>query len=359
MNDIKSQRGTNPDAGGPAVESERGGGGNGAYDISQFVLKETLGTGTFGRVRLASRPNEIDGTTEHRALKILKKSKLIELKQIDHAKAEVEILSKARSHPFVVNLVGRFQNETILVLVLEYVQGGELYSRMRTEEPLSNSDATFYASEIVCAFGHLHGMDCVYRDLKPENVLLTTEGHIKITDFGFAKLLEKDGLAWTLCGTPEYLAPEIIQCQGHGKSVDWWTLGILIYEMLCGDTPYRDEHPFGIYQKILTGSVYFPPDMENKAKNIIKKLLKHDRTKRLGCDRNGASSVKRHGWFAKVDWDAVLSRAVEAPFRPEVKGVDDTSHFDDYPDSDEEDDDEEGVATSALSDEQQRMFDFF
>eukprot|EP00586_Coscinodiscus_wailesii_P020225 CAMPEP_0172499760 /NCGR_PEP_ID=MMETSP1066-20121228/130577_1 /TAXON_ID=671091 /ORGANISM="Coscinodiscus wailesii, Strain CCMP2513" /LENGTH=363 /DNA_ID=CAMNT_0013273673 /DNA_START=209 /DNA_END=1300 /DNA_ORIENTATION=- len=335
------------------------------FDLSKFTLKETLGTGTFGRVRLASYDNK-----KNYALKILKKRNIIELKQTDHIKSEISILSKI-DHPFIVNKIGHFQDERHLYMVIEYVQGGELYTHLRNCECFPDDQAKFYAMEIVCAFEYLHKTLIIYRDLKPENILITTDGHLKITDFGFAKLLESSGaLTWTLCGTPEYLAPEVIQCQGHGKSVDWWTLGILVYEMLAGYPPFYDHNPFGIYQKILTGDMDYPREFHKPSKSFVKKLLTRDRTKRMGCTKKGVTTVKAHKWFLSYDaanngtrvggidslWEKCLACQLDAPWKPHVENVEDTCHFDDYPDSssDEEGDEEEEEETTREGGDRQR-----
>ena len=289
-------------------------------------MSTTLGTGTFGRVRLVKHLK----TSKHHALKILKKSEILRLKQVDHIKSEVVIL-KMVSHPFIVNLLGHFQDERKLYMVLEYVHGGELFSHLRREGRFSDQTGRYYASQIVLAFAYLHGMQIVYRDLKPENLLIQTTGALKITDFGFAKQVQEK--TWTLCGTPEYLAPEIIQSKGHGKPVDWWALGVLIFEMLAGYPPFYDENPFGIYQKILAGKIEFPRQFDAKAKEVTKKLLTADRTKRLGCLRNGADDVKASKWFAKVDWNAVYNCTLPAPFIPEISSDGDTHHFEPYADS--------------------------
>nr|XP_053641429.1 cAMP-dependent protein kinase catalytic subunit 3-like [Cherax quadricarinatus] len=172
------------------------------------------------------------------------------------------------------------RDDRFLYMLFEYVCGGELFAYLRNAGKFPMTTASFYASEIVSALEYLHSLSVVYRDLKPENLLLDKDGHLKITDFGFAKKLTDR--TWTLCGTPEYLAPEIIQSKGHNKAVDWWALGILIYEMLAGYPPFFDDNPFGIYEKILGGRVEWPRHLDTSAKDLVKKLLTQDRTKRLG-----------------------------------------------------------------------------
>lgn len=335
-------------------EGEGSEGGVGAaklgIKLTNLDLLATLGTGTFGRVRLAKHK----GDSNYYALKMLKKSEIIRLKQVDHIKNEVEILSKI-SHPFIVNLLSFFQDKTKLYLLIEYVSGGELFSYLRGEGRLPDSTAKFYAAEIVLAFAHLHLTNIAYRDLKPENLLITSTGHLKITDFGFAKVVEDR--TWTLCGTPEYLAPEIIQSKGHGKSVDWWALGVLIYEMLAGYPPFYDENPFGIYQKILHGKIDYPAHFDSKVKDLIKKLLQSDRTKRIGCLKNGADDIKKHKWFStlngnRLSWTKMYNCEVPAPWIPPSSGEGDTQNFDPYPDS-------EDTAPVILDEKDRKEFDAF
>mmetsp|Transcript_74632 Transcript_74632/g.199076 ORF Transcript_74632/g.199076 Transcript_74632/m.199076 type:complete len:367 (-) Transcript_74632:136-1236(-) len=301
------------------------------FTIDSFQFLSTVGTGTFGRVRVVKVKDSkgVDPNFPF-ALKILKKSEIIRLKQVDHMKAERQILRMV-SHPFLVNMLTVFQDEKRIFLLLEYVNGGELFSYLRKEGKIPNDHARFYSAEIVLAFQYLHGLEIVYRDLKPENLLIDHAGHTKITDFGFAKVVEDK--TWTLCGTPEYLAPEIIQSKGHGKAVDWWALGILLYEMLAGYPPFYDENPFGIYQKVLLGRVEYPKHMDVKVKDLVKKLLTQDQAKRLGRTKKEAEDVKGHKWFKGVDWDVCLHRGLPPAFVPEVKGMDDTSMFDRYPES--------------------------
>jgi len=317
------------------------------WAFEDFDLRATVGTGTFGRVRVVKVKGSSDRTPL--ALKIMKKSEVIRLKQVEHVKDERAILTMIE-HPFTVNLLLTFQDEKRLFMVMEYVNGGELFSHLRKEGRLPNNHANFYAGEVILAFQYLHGMHVVYRDLKPENLLIDCEGHIKITDFGFAKVVV--GRTWTLCGTPEYLAPEIIQSKGHGKAVDWWAVGILMFEMLAGYPPFYDENPFGIYQKVLAGRIEFPRHFDAKAKDLIKRLLTHDRAKRFGCLKNGAEDIKKHKWYKTMEWEALLSRQLPPPFVPAVRSPDDTSMFDQYPESTE-------ASAPAISEADQALFDSF
>ena len=189
--------------------------------------------------------------------------------------------------------------------------------------------------------------------MKTENLLISKLGHIKITDFGFAKLIKHGDKAWTLCGTPEYLAPEIIQSKGHGLEVDWWAFGILLYEFLTGYPPFSDEHPFGIYQKILTGKIEWPRFFTPTTTSLVTELLKPNITERIGCLKNGAEDVKKHAFFEGCDWDAIFNLRVEdIPTLPELNGDDDASLFEYYPDSVE-------VADVPLSAEDNQKFDAF
>ena len=175
----------------------------------------------------------------------------------------------------------------------------------------------------------MHSKDIIYRDLKPENILLDKNGNIKITDFGFAKVVPE--VTWTVCGTPDYLAPEIIQSKGYGKAVDWYTLGVLVYEMLAGYPPFQDEDHFKLYEKILAGKVNFPSHFDPAAKDLLKRLLTPDITKRYGNLKNGAQDIKHHKWFAGVDWRKLARCQIPAPYVPITKGDGDASNFERYP----------------------------
>eukprot|EP01119_Soliformovum_irregulare_P023851 TRINITY_DN841_c1_g1_i3.p1 TRINITY_DN841_c1_g1~~TRINITY_DN841_c1_g1_i3.p1 ORF type:complete len:331 (-),score=86.97 TRINITY_DN841_c1_g1_i3:392-1384(-) len=291
------------------------------FNFDDLEILQTLGTGTFGRVHLTRHKS--DHNTYY-ALKILKKSEVVRLKQVEHVNSERVILYQMKN-PFVVTLYQTFQTNGTISMLLDYICGGELFSHLRRAGRFTTEVSRFYAAEIVAALEYLHSLDIVYRDLKPENILLDSTGHVKVTDFGFAKKIVDR--TWTLCGTPEYLAPEIIQSKGHGKAVDWWALGILIFEMIAGYPPFFDEHPFGIYEKILAGKIHFPSHFDASAKDLVKKLLTADRTRRLGNLKNGAEDIKTHKFFKPLDWDDVYHCRLSPPIVPEISHAGDTQNF--------------------------------
>ncbi|CAD7966888.1 unnamed protein product [Amoebophrya sp. A25] len=302
-----------------------------SFTLNDFDLRQTVGTGTFGRVRVV----KIKGSRVRipLALKIMKKSEVINLRQVEHIRSEKDILSTLH-HPFIVNMFATFQDQKRLFLILEYVNGGELFALLRRAGRLPQEHTRFYIGEIALAFNYMHSVFVIYRDLKPENLLLDCQGHIKITDFGFAKHVED--LTWTLCGTPEYLAPEIIQSKGHGKAVDWWALGVLMFELLAGYPPFYDENPMGIYQKVISGKFSTPKHIDVKARDLIKRFLTLERTKRLGCLAGGFQDIKDHKWFrGGWSWEALQAKQVAPPFQPAVRSNDDTSMFQQYPESTE------------------------
>ncbi|XP_067353948.1 cAMP-dependent protein kinase catalytic subunit alpha isoform X2 [Channa argus] len=258
--------------------------------LEQFERLKTLGTGSFGRVMLVRHKE----TGQHYAMKILNKQK----------------------------------DNTNLYMVMEYVPGGEMFSHLRRIGRFSEPHARFYAAQIVLTFEYLHALDLIYRDLKPENLLIDQQGYIQVTDFGFAKRVK--GRTWTLCGTPEYLAPEIILSKGYNKAVDWWALGVLVYEMAAGYPPFFADQPIQIYEKIVSGKVRFPSHFSSDLKDLLRNLLQVDLTKRFGNLKNGVNDIKGHKWFATTDWIAIYQKKVEAPFVPKFKGPGDTSNFDDY-----------------------------
>ncbi|KAI5863120.1 Pkinase-domain-containing protein [Durotheca rogersii] len=302
----------------------------GKYSLGDFDLLRTLGTGSFGRVHLVqSKHNQ-----RFYAIKVLKKAQVVKMKQVEHTNDERRMLGEVK-HPFLITLWGTFQDPRNLYMVMDFVEGGELFSLLRKSGRFPNPVAKFYAAEVTLALEYLHLRNIIYRDLKPENLLLDRHGHLKITDFGFAKRVPDK--TWTLCGTPDYLAPEVVSNKGYNKSVDWWSLGILIYEMLCGYTPFWDSgSPMKIYENILRGKVKYPPYVHPDAQDLLERLITPDLTKRLGNLYGGSQDVKNHPWFSEVTWDRLSRKDIDAPYTPPVKaGAGDASQFDRYPEETE------------------------
>lgn len=233
------------------------------------------------------------------AIKYLKKYDLIKNKQVDHVHDEVTLISNMK-HPNIVSFDGFTQDDCYLYLVMEFVQGGEFFIYLRSVGKLKPLDASFYGAQVAQIFEYMHSMNIVYRDLKPENLLINADGYLKLTDFGFAKVVLNR--TYTLCGTPEYIAPEILLNKGHGKPVDWWALGILIYEMNNGIDPFTADDPMQIYQNILSGKIKFSSSFDPDAKSLVRHLVEHDLSKRYGNLKNGVDDIKKHRYFKQIDW---------------------------------------------------------
>lgn len=290
--------------------------------LEDFEILGVLGRGAYGKV---FQVRKISSGLIY-AMKVLRKRDVIKQKVVTHANAEKMVLTEV-NHPFIVGLAFAFQTPAKLYLVMEYVGGGELFSRLDEVEEMEEREARFYACEVLLALEHLHAKDFVYRDLKPENILIRMNGHICLADFGFAKKAVLPEATKTFCGTVHYMAPEIINKKGHGKSVDWWSLGILIFEMLTGETPFHDSNRKVIQQKVLEEQPVFPSHVSELAKDLITKLLNKSMNLRLGF-KGGAEEVKAHPWFKGADWNAYLTRKVKPPFVPAAISVLDTSNFD-------------------------------
>lgn len=297
----------------------------GKYSLGDFHIMRTLGTGSFGRVHLVRSVHN----GRYYAIKVLKKQQIIKMKQVEHTNDERRML-KLVEHPFLIRMWGTFQDSKNLFMVMDYIEGGELFSLLRKSQRFPNPVAKFYAAEVALALEYLHSHDIIYRDLKPENILLDRNGHIKITDFGFAK--EVSTVTWTLCGTPDYIAPEVITSKPYNKSVDWWSLGVLIFEMLAGYTPFYDSTPMKTYEKILSGKVHYPHFFTPDVIDLLSNLMTADLTRRLGNLINGPADIRNHPWFAEVIWEKILAKDIETPYEPPITaGVGDSSLFDHYP----------------------------
>lgn len=292
--------------------------------LEDFELLKVLGRGSFGKVMLVKKKDSGDIY----AMKILKKRAIIARNQVEHTKAERKIL-QALQHPFLMTLRFAFQSKEKLYFVLDYLNGGELFYHLKNKRRFPEETARLYVAEIGAALGHLHSLDIIYRDLKPENILLDAEGHCCLTDFGLSKDLDPTDQAHTFCGTPEYLAPEIVTGVGHGKAVDWWSLGILLYELTVGIPPFYSQNVNEMYNKIQHGVLRFPPFLSEHCKSLIVALLNRDPNKRLGSGKNDFKDLQAHPFFNPINWDHLMAKKIEPLYKPDVKGIADTSNFDD------------------------------
>nr|WBK62803.1 kinase S6 [Sogatella furcifera] len=293
-----------------------------------FELRKVLGKGGYGKVFQVRKVTGQDSGTIF-AMKVLRKASIVRnQKDTAHTKAERNIL-EAVKHPFIVDLMYAFQTGGKLYLILEYLSGGELFMHLEREGIFLEDTACFYLSEIILALEHLHLQGIIYRDLKPENILLDAHGHVKLTDFGLCKEHIQEGIVThTFCGTIEYMAPEILLRCGHGKAVDWWSLGALAYDMLTGAPPFTAENRKKTIEKILRGRLHLPPYLTPDARELIRRLLKRQVAQRLGSGPNDGGCIRYHPFFKHINWPDVLSRKLEPPFKPSLTGEDDVSQFD-------------------------------
>uniref|UniRef100_A0A1I7SZ61 Ribosomal protein S6 kinase n=1 Tax=Caenorhabditis tropicalis TaxID=1561998 RepID=A0A1I7SZ61_9PELO len=293
-----------------------------------FQLLKVLGKGGYGKVFQVRKTTGSD-TGKIFAMKVLQKATIVRnQKDTAHTKAERNILEAVKS-PFICDLLYAFQTGGKLYLILEYLSGGELFMHLEREGMFMENVAKFYLSEIVVSLEHLHQQGIIYRDLKPENILLDGHGHVKLTDFGLCKEeIEGDQKTHTFCGTIEYMAPEILMRCGHGKAVDWWSLGALMFDMLTGGPPFTAENRRKTIDKILKGRLTLPAYLSNEARDLIKKLLKRHVDTRLGAGASDAEEIKAHPFFRQQDWNLVYARQLEAPFKPEIENEEDVSLFD-------------------------------
>ncbi|CCF57950.1 hypothetical protein KAFR_0D03020 [Kazachstania africana CBS 2517] len=295
---------------------------NKALSIDDFDLLKVIGKGSFGKVMQVRKKD----TQKIYALKAIRKSYIVSKSEVTHTLAERTVLARVDC-PFIVPLKFSFQSPEKLYLVLACINGGELFYHLQREGRFDLSRSRFYAAELLCALETLHKFDVIYRDLKPENILLDYQGHIALCDFGLCKLnMKDDDKTDTFCGTPEYLAPELLLGQGYTKVVDWWTLGVLLYEMLTGLPPYYDEDVPKMYKKILQEPLRFPDGFDKDAKDLLIGLLSRDPTRRLGL--NGADEIKNHPFFSQLNWKRLLMKGYIPPYKPSVSNAMDTSNFD-------------------------------
>jgi len=290
--------------------------------LSQLIHIGMLGQGAFGRVSLVW--DEFKGQSY--ALKALSKYEIWKRKQVKHLQAELSVML-LMDNPFLVLLKNTYQDEHNVYFLLEACLGGELFTVLRKRRYFNEDTARFYIACVVEAFDYLHNeLHIAYRDLKPENLVLDSDGYLKVTDFGFAKVL--NGKTFTLCGTPDYLAPEIVTGQGHDRAVDWWTMGILLYEMLSSFPPFFAERSIDIYRKIIVGRFKFPRYIGRRAKTLILSFLRSLPEKRLGyLGTHSVNKIRQHEFFEGFSWIFLRQRRIKAPIHPRVKNKTDASNF--------------------------------
>ncbi|XP_027928426.1 serine/threonine-protein kinase AtPK2/AtPK19-like [Vigna unguiculata] len=290
--------------------------------IEDFDILKVVGQGAFAKVYQVRKK----GTSEIYAMKVMRKDKIMEKNHTEYMKAERDIWTKIE-HPFVVQLRYCFQTKYRLYLVLDFVNGGHLFFQLYHQGLFREDLARIYAAEIVSAVSHLHSNGIMHRDLKPENILLDADGHVMLTDFGLAKQFEESTRSNSMCGTLEYMAPEIILGKGHDKAADWWSVGVLLFEMLTGKPPFCGGSRDKIQQKIVKDKIKLPAFLSSEAHSLLKALLQKEATKRLGCGARGVEEIKGHKWFKPINWRKLEERAIEPSFRPEVAGTHCVANF--------------------------------
>ncbi|TMW58496.1 hypothetical protein Poli38472_010055 [Pythium oligandrum] len=289
--------------------------------MDELEILQTLGRGAFGRVKLVRHAENAY------ALKCLVKSRIVENNLKEHVLNEKRVMLSL-DHPFILKLYSTYQDKKYLYLLLELALGGELFTYLRRKDRFEEPVARFYIASVVLVFQHMHAKSIAYRDLKPENILLDNEGYMKLADFGLAKLVTDR--TFTLCGTPDYLAPELIFSKGHDKAVDYWALGVLIYELLVGHAPFFAQEPMQIYALIIQGDVKFPGHITRPCVDLVTKLLSQNPARRLGNMKNGIRDIINHKWFSSFPWDSLLNKTLKPPIIPQIRDAFDTSNFEDF-----------------------------
>ncbi|EFH60951.1 hypothetical protein ARALYDRAFT_478176 [Arabidopsis lyrata subsp. lyrata] len=286
---------------------------SGVVGIDDFEVMKVVGKGAFGKVYQVRKKE----TSEIYAMK---------KNHAEYMKAERDILTKI-DHPFIVQLKYSFQTKYRLYLVLDFINGGHLFFQLYHQGLFREDLARVYTAEIVSAVSHLHEKGIMHRDLKPENILMDTDGHVMLTDFGLAKEFEENTRSNSMCGTTEYMAPEIVRGKGHDKAADWWSVGILLYEMLTGKPPFLGSKG-KIQQKIVKDKIKLPQFLSNEAHAMLKGLLQKEPERRLGSGLSGAEEIKQHKWFKGINWKKLEAREVMPSFKPDVSGRQCIANFD-------------------------------
>ena len=296
---------------------------NEAVGLDDFELLKLVGQGAFGKVYQVRRKC----TSDIYAMKVMRKDKILEKNHAEYMKAERDILTKV-DHPFVVQLRYSFQTKYRLYLVLDFVNGGHLFFQLYQQGLFREELGRIYTAEIVSAVAHLHANGIMHRDLKPENILLDAHGHAMLTDFGLAKEFDENTRSNSMCGTVEYMAPEIVQGRGHDKAADWWSVGILLFEMLTGKPPFFGGNRDKIQQKIVKEKMKLPTYLSSEVHSLLKGLLHKEAGRRLGSGPGGSDEIKNHKWFKAVNWKKLEARQIKPSFCPNVAGQTCIANFD-------------------------------
>lgn len=292
--------------------------------LESFEFLKVLGKGTFGKVILCREK----ATGRLFAIKILKKEVIIQKDEVAHTETENRVL-KTTNHPFLTSLRYSFQTNDRLCFVMEYVNGGELFFHLSRKRVFDEDRTRFYGAEIISALAYLHSQGIIYRDLKLENLLLDKDGHIKITDFGLCKEdITYGRTTRTFCGTPEYLAPEVLEDNDYGRAVDWWGIGVVMYEMMIGRLPFYNKDHDILFTLIMMGDVKFPKALSSNAKDLLSRLLVKDPAQRLGGGPDDAQEIMVHPFFSSINWTDLVAKRIPAPFLPQVTSETDTRYFD-------------------------------
>lgn len=292
--------------------------------LEDFEMLKVLGKGTFGKVMLGKEKK----TGNVFAIKLLRKDVILAKDEVEHTLTENRVLQSAK-HPFLTELKYSFQTTDRLIFVMEYVNGGELFFHLSRDKVFSEARSRFYGAEITLALKYLHEKKIVYRDLKLENLLIDSDGHIKITDFGLCKQeISFADTTKTFCGTPEYLAPEVLEDNDYGHAVDWWGFGVVLYEMLCGRLPFYNRDHEVLFELILSEPVRFPSRLTPQSKSILNGLLEKSPEKRLGGTSRDAEQVMAHEFFELINWNDIFHKKIPPPFKPSIDNKEDVKYFD-------------------------------